>query len=184
VFRDRDGSLGVGPNSFVVIQDGVNDSVAVDPEACEIKPTWNAAVCRGDVGRMSFVNGRGLGFGTIAAGAVDATLPPVILSRKGKEFSIHVGTNVRAGTEIKASTERKSMDLNVIELEAGSWVILEIPGFTQAATGAQQDSLDALRKATVTSYYKAGDALWVKLVSAGDHGRGGHGGGESLQVSR
>jgi hypothetical protein len=184
VFRDRDGSIGTGPNSFVVIHDGVNDSIAVDPEACEIKPTWNAAVCNGDVGRMSFVNGRGLGFGTISRGAVDANLPPVILSRKGKEISIHVGTNVRAGTEFKATTERTSMDLNVIELDAGSWVILEIPGFTQAAAGAQQDSLDALRKATVTSYYKAGDALWVKLVSAGDQGRGGHGGGESLQVSR
>ena len=67
VFKDRDGSLGLGPNSFVVIHDGVNDSIAVDTEACEIKPTWNAAVCKGDGGRMSFVNGRGLGFGAISA---------------------------------------------------------------------------------------------------------------------
>jgi hypothetical protein len=42
----------------------------------------------------------------------------------------------------------------------------------------------ALRKASVTSYYKAGDALWVKLVSLGDHGRGGPYGGVSVQVSR
>jgi cell migration-inducing and hyaluronan-binding protein len=133
---------------------------------------------------MSFVNGHGLGFGTISRGAVDANLPPVILSRKGKDISIAVGTNVRSGIEFKATTERTSMDLNVIELEAGSWVMLEIPGFTKAASGTSVDSLDALRKASTTSYYKAGDALWVKLVSAGDHGRGGHGGGESLQVSR
>ena len=59
VFRDRDGSLGLGPNSFVVIHDGVNDSMAVDAEACEIKPTWNAAVCKGDVGRLSFGGGGG-----------------------------------------------------------------------------------------------------------------------------
>ena len=173
-----------GANSFVVIHDGVNDSIAVDSEACQIKPTWNAAVCKGDVGRMSFINGRGLGFGTIAAGAVDSKLPPVILTRKGKEISIPVGTNVRSGIEFKATTERASMDLNVIELDAGSWVIVEIPGFTKAASGTSVESLDALRKASATSYYKAADALWVKLVSTGDHGRGGHGGGESLQVSR
>src|SRR5690606_37329672 len=186
VFKDRDGSIGKSPNSYVLIHDGVNNSIAVDPEACEIKPSWNAAVCSGDVGRMSFVNGRGLGFGTIARGAMapEGDLPPVKLSRKGTEISVDVGTNVRAGTEIKATTERTSMDLHVLELDAGSWVILEIPGFTQAASGAQQDSLDALRKASVTSYYKGADALWVKLVSPGDDERGGHGGGERMQVSR
>jgi cell migration-inducing and hyaluronan-binding protein len=108
----------------------------------------------------------------------------VILSRKGKEISIPVGTNVRAGTEIKATSARTTMDLDLIELDAGSWLILEIPGFTKAAAGQPQDSLDALRKASVTSYYKAGDALWVKLVSLGDHGRGGPTGGVSVQVSR
>ncbi len=186
VFKDKDGSLGLGPNSFVVIHDGVNDGMADDPEACEIKPSWNAAVCKGDVGRMSFINGRGLAFGPISSGAgpAPASLPPVILSRKGKQISIPVGTNVRAGTEFKATTERTSMDLDVIELDAGSWVILEIPGFTKAATGQQQASLDALRKASVTSYYKGNDALWVKLVSLGDHGRGGPYGGVSMQVSR
>ena len=44
-------------------------------------------------------------------GAGRTALPPVILSRKGKEISIPVGTNVRAGTEFKATTERTSMDL-------------------------------------------------------------------------
>jgi cell migration-inducing and hyaluronan-binding protein len=61
-YRDKDGSLGFGPNSYVLIHDGVNDSVAVDADACEIKPTWNAAVCRGDVGRLN-VGGGGGGFG-------------------------------------------------------------------------------------------------------------------------
>jgi cell migration-inducing and hyaluronan-binding protein len=191
VFRDRDGSLGLGPNSFVVIHDGVNNSIAVDSEACEIKPTWNAAVCKGDVGRMSFVNGRGLGFDAIGAGGLGgggggsgAALPPVILSRKGNQISIPVGTNVRANTEFKATTERTSMDLHLIELDAGNWVIVEIPGFTKATAGTAVDSVDALRKASATSYYKAPDALWVKLVSPGDDGRGGHTGGVSMQVSR
>ena len=59
--RDKDGSLGGGPNSYVLINDGVNDSIAVDAEACEIKPTWNAAVCKGDVGRLTFGGGGGFG---------------------------------------------------------------------------------------------------------------------------
>jgi cell migration-inducing and hyaluronan-binding protein len=56
----------------------------------------------------------------------------------------------------------------VKELNAGSWVMFELPGFTTASAGTAQDSLDALRKATVTSYYKGSGSLWVKLVSSGD----------------
>jgi cell migration-inducing and hyaluronan-binding protein len=63
-------------------------------------------------------------------------------------------------------------------------VILELPGFTAAASGTPQDSLDALRKASDTSYYKDKDALWVKVVSNGDSLGGGPGGGNSVQVSR
>jgi cell migration-inducing and hyaluronan-binding protein len=60
------------------------------------------------------------------------------------------------------------LSLSVSELNAGSWVIFELPGFTTAASGTAQDSLDALRKATATSYYKGNGSLWVKLVSSGD----------------
>jgi cell migration-inducing and hyaluronan-binding protein len=76
------------------------------------------------------------------------------------------------------------MDLHMIEMDEGAWVIVEIPGFTNAASGTSVNSLDALRNADVTSYYKASDALWVKLVSPGDSGRGGHSGGVAVQVSR
>ena len=107
-----------------------------------------------------------------------------MLSRKGKEFTVTGATNVRAGTEIKATTERPSVNLSVTELDRGSWVIFELPGFTTAASGTPQDSLDALRQATATSYYKAQDSLWVKLVSSGDAGNGAPGGGTSVQVSR
>ena len=92
--------------------------------------------------------------------------------------------NVRAGTEIKVTTERPNVNLSVTELDAGSWVIFELPGFTTAASGTPQDSLDALRQASATSYYKGQDSLWVKLVSSGDAGNGAPGGGTSLQVSR
>jgi len=121
-------------------------------------------------------------------GGAAAAQPPVVLSRNGRELAITGGTNVRAGTEIKVATERPSMSLILTEMDAGSWVVLELPGFTTAASGTEQSSLDALRKASETSYFKGQDALWVKLVSNGNGARGpiggGPGGGTSLQVSR
>jgi cell migration-inducing and hyaluronan-binding protein len=91
---------------------------------------------------------------------------------------------VRAGTEIKVTTERPSLNLTLSELDAGSWVIFELPGFMTAASGTPQDSLDALRKASATSYFKDQAALWVKVVSNGDPGTGAPGSGTSVQVSR
>ena len=85
---------------------------------------------------------------------------------------------------MKVTTERPSVNLTVNELDRGSWVIFEVPGFTTAASGTPQPSLDALRQASATSYYKGQDSIWVKLVSAGDAGNGAPGGGTSVQVSR
>ena len=82
------------------------------------------------------------------------------------------------------ATERPSVPLTLTELDRGSWVIFELPGFTTAASGTPQDSLDALRKASATSYYKGPDSIWVKLVSTGDAGNGAPGGGTTLQVSK
>jgi len=243
VIRDRDGSFGGGPDSYVLINDGVNDSIAADAGACEVKPTWNAAVCRGDVGRLNIgalgggvpfipgggargagagpgggpgggpgagqrraavAGGRGAGNGApggrgayggpggpagrgggFFGGPPGPPQPPVILSRNGKEYNL-TGTNVRAGTEIKVTTERPTVALSLTELDAGSWVIFELPGFTTAASGTPQDSLDALRKASATSYYKGKDALWVKVISNGEgaNGAGPFVGGTSVQVSR
>ena len=86
------------------------------------------------------------------------------------------------------TTQRPSVNINVKELDKGSWVMFELPGFTTAASGTSVDSLDALRKANATSYYKGNGSLWVKVVSTGDilgSGPGkGPGPGASLQVSR
>jgi cell migration-inducing and hyaluronan-binding protein len=230
VFHDVDGSVSGVPDSFVLINDE-NDGIAID-DACEIKPTWNAAVCKGDFGRMG-VGGPGGGgaFGGFggapgagpargavagpgpgpgagagpgagpglaagrggpgapggrAGGPAGPPQPPVVLSRNGKEFTLTGETNVRAGSEIKVTTERPSVALRVSELESGSWVMFELPGFTTAASGTPQDSLDALRKASATSYYKGKDSLWVKVVSNGEGARisGPGAGGTSVQVSR
>ena len=86
------------------------------------------------------------------------------------------------------TTERPSVNINVKELDKGSWVIFELPGFTAATSGTSVDSLDALRQASATSYYKGNGSLWVKVVSTGDimgSGPGkGKGPGETVQVSR
>jgi hypothetical protein len=199
VFHDKDGSVGGIPDSYILLNDGPNDSIATDAQACEIKPAWNAAVCKGDVGRLTFGGGGargagpargGAGPGPITAGGNGgrgAAQPPVVLSRNGRDYT-QTASNVRAGTEIKVTTERPNLSLTLTEMDAGSWVIFELPGFTTAASGTEQSSLDALRKASDTSYFKAKDALWVKVVSNGNGARGpiggGPGAGTSLQVSR
>src|SRR6185503_11327900 len=71
VIRDKDGSSSGGVPSYILINDGVNDSIATDTGACEIKPTWGAAVCKGDVGRLSLGGGAAGGRG----GAPGAAAP-------------------------------------------------------------------------------------------------------------
>ena len=113
---------------------------------------------------------------------------PVVLSRNGNEFTVNGARNVRAGTEYKVTTERDSVNISLSEMDAGSWVMFELPGFTTAESGTEQRSLDALRQASATSYYKGEDSLWVKLVSTGDIPGRGPGqppeSGDSVQVSR
>jgi hypothetical protein len=224
--HDKDGSVGGVADSYILINDGVNDSIAADA-SCQVKPDWNATVCKGDVGRVNFggppppprapgaggPGGPGAGpfaggpggpppagagpGGPPAAGgpprpaggaggfAPPAPQPPVVLSRNGRDYTVATSSNVRAGTEIKMTTERPAVNLSLAELDAGSWVIFELPGFTKAASGTEQPSLDSLRKATETSYYKGKDELWVKVVSNGTGARSGTpGSGTTLLVSR
>lgn len=209
VFHDLDGSVSGIPGAYILFN-GKDNDIAID-NSCEIKPTWNAAVCKGDVGRLAVGRpgggfrglrglrgyrgapgtrrtrgaraGRPFGFG--------APQPPVILSRNGKQVTLNGGTdvratNIRAGTEIKVTTEMPTVTLRLSELNKGSWVIFELPGFATAASGTPQDSLDALRKASTTSYYKGKDSLWVKVVSNGEGARlaGPYAGGTNVQVAR
>jgi len=195
VFNDRDGTITGIPNSYIINITGID----LD-ENCQVRPTWNAAVCKGDIGRMNLGGGGVVGLNTTGGrtpanleiapggGRIRGTLPPsvpVVLSRSnGNKFTAEGETNVRAGTEYTVTTENKSVDIRVRELDAGSWVMYKLPGFTTAAAGVRQDSLDALRNAGKTSWFKANDALWVKLVSTGDIPGSGTGTTESLQVSR
>jgi cell migration-inducing and hyaluronan-binding protein len=91
---------------------------------------------------------------------------PIALVRNGKEFKISGDqSTVKAGTEIQVKTDRPEVTLSLAELDKGSWVIFELPGFGKAASGTEQRSLSALRQASETSYFRNGDALWVKLVA-------------------
>ncbi|HZW02963.1 MAG TPA: hypothetical protein VFF68_03480, partial [Anaerolineaceae bacterium] len=229
VIRDKDGSLGAGPDTYILMHDGENNSIAIHPEYCQIQSDWNAAVCHGDVGRLSFTaplraggpggpggaaparpgvgaagpgagappaavaGGPGAGAPPAAAGGAPrppggglfgAPQPPVTLSSEGREQTITAGgANVRTESEITLTTERSELALRLTELDQGSWVIFELPGFTTVDAGAQQTSLAALRGATETAWFKDADALWVKLVSP-DNGPLGLGGATTVQVSR
>ena len=197
--HDLDGSVTGIPNSYVLLNDGENDSVATD-DTCQIHPTWNASVCTGDIGRLYLraavariwrlrrsrrrrtarfaISARRRSWRSgparspwcrslrLVSGPRSAELP-IALVRNGKEFHITGNqSTVRAGTEIQVKTERPKVSLSLSEMDKGSWVMFELPGFTNAASGTKQDSMDALRKASETSYFKDKDALWVKLVVA------------------
>ncbi len=89
-----------------------------------------------------------------------------MLIRGGNELQYSGETTILSGSELKVDTARKAVSLSLRELDKGSWVIFELPGFKTAASGRQQSSLASLRNASETSYYKDGNSLWVKLVVA------------------
>ena len=196
-FRDLDGSVTGIPDSQVLLHDGEHDSVATD-DTCEIHPTWNAAVCTGDIGRLNLSDARGelpaavnlesrtarfALLSSLGANAPDDPLvqsqraalfsrrapqPPVALVRNGKEFKVFGDqSTVKAGTEIQVKTERQEVTLSLSEMDTGSWVMFELPGFSSVASGAtEQGSMDALRQTKKTSWFNDGDTMWVKLVAA------------------
>jgi len=156
--HDRDGSVGGVPDSYIVLDNGI----ASDEQACTIKPEWHAAVCRGDFGH--FAIGGNFGFGG------EPITDPVMLARNGRRWEYTGQATVRSGAEVRIETSRKDLSLTLNEMDDGSWVVFQLPGFTSTAGGEQQASLDALRAAPATSWFKDGDTLWVKLVVDNDAG--------------
>jgi cell migration-inducing and hyaluronan-binding protein len=150
--HDKDGSVGGVPGSYIVLDNGI----ASDDEACEIRPDWGAAVCRGDFGQFGVGGNFGFGGGPIA--------DPVMLSRNGRRWEYTGQTTIRSGAEVRVETSRKDLSLSLREMDDGSSVIFELPGFSTTAGGAQQASLAALREAGETSWYSDNGTLWVKLV--------------------
>lgn len=225
VVHDKDGSAtGMGPNSYIVIDNGI----AFDEKRCEMKPTWGAAVCKGDMGRLGVTAaapGGAAGAGAAKGGpggpgaAKGAPAPlaagpgaakggpgaakgapgglggrgaanPITLVRGNRKLNLTGQLTVLAGTEIRAESEAPTLNVQVSEMDLGSWMIVELPGYNTAASGAAVSSLDALRSATSNSYFKGEGSLWVKVVANGNGmtqgtaaGRGGAA-PSSIQVSR
>jgi len=148
--HDLDGSVSGVPDAYIVINNGIASA------GCEIKPSWGAAVCQGDVGRLHLGSTFGFGRGPVEN--------PVMLSSNERQFEYRGETTIRNGAQVRVDTARKSLSLSLRLMDDGSSVIFELPGFTTTGGGVEQSSLAALRSASDTSYYKDGDTLWVKLV--------------------
>jgi cell migration-inducing and hyaluronan-binding protein len=183
-FHDLDGSVGEIPGAYIVI----NNGIASHEDACEIRQSWNAAICEGDMGRFSIAGN----FSGFQAGPITN---PIMLQRNGRRFEYTGGNTIGSGAEVRIETARETLSLSLQEMDEGSFVIFELPEFTTAAEGLEQGSLDALKDASETSYFKDGDTLWVKLVVAdaagsfvldgpGGPGGGGPGGATRIEVSR
>lgn len=194
--HDLDGSVTGIPDSHIMLHDGENDSVVTDDSCeihptwnasvCTGDVgRLNLSDARGEFPKAVDLESRTARFaliGGLSPNAPDTELvrsqraalfsrpapqPPIALVRNGKEFKISGDlSTVKAGTEIEVKTERDEVTLSLAEMDAGSWVMFELPGFTNAASGTQQRSMDALHAADETSYFRDGDDLWVKLVAA------------------
>ncbi len=160
-FRDLDGSVSGTPGAYIVIDNGI----ASHEEACEIKSSWNAAICKGDIGRFNIAGD----FNGFQTGPITN---PIILQRNGKRFEYIGETTIGSGAELRVETARDTLSLSLREMDQGSFVILELPGFATTAGGTQENSLAALRAANRTAYFKDGDTLWVKLVVEDADGKG------------
>jgi len=194
-FRDLDGSVTGIPDSQVMLHDGEHDSVVTDDtceihptwnaSVCTGDiGRLNLSDSRGWLPGAVDLESRTARFALLSSLGPDAPDTPLVqaqraalfsgsapqapiaLIRNGKEFNIFGDqSTVKAGTEIQVKTEREEVTLSLAEMDQGSWVILELPGFTNAASGTEQGSMNALRQANETSYFNDGDTMWVKLVA-------------------
>src|SRR5690606_15740908 len=113
-FRDLDGSITGTPGAYIVIDNGI----ASDEGACEIKASWNAAICKGDMGRFS-IAGNFSGFET------GPITDPIILQRSGRRFEYTGETTIGSGAEVRVETARDTLALSLREMDRGSFVILD-----------------------------------------------------------
>jgi cell migration-inducing and hyaluronan-binding protein len=194
-FRDLDGSVTGIPDSQVLLHDGEHDSVVTDDtceihptwnaSVCTGDiGRLNLSDSRGWLPGAVDLESRTARFALLSsigpdapdtplvqaqrAALFSASAPqaPITLVRTGREFKVFDDqSTVKAGTELQVKTERQEVTLSLAEMDEGSWVMFELPGFANAASGTEQGSMDALRQANETSYFRSDDALWVKLVA-------------------
>jgi len=158
-FKDADGSVSGTAGAYIVIDNGI----ASAEDTCVIKASWNAAVCEGDMGRLSIDDST-----VFQEFSTGPATNPVVLERNGKRYEYNGETTVQSGSQIRVSTMRDKVSLHLREMDKGSWVIFELPGFTAPAGGTQVASMEALHAATETASFKDDNSLWVKLVVEDD----------------
>lgn len=158
-FKDVDGSVSGVPGAYIVIDNGI----ASAEDTCITKASWNAAVCEGDMGRLSIDDSS-----VFTEFATGPATNPVVLERNGRRYEYNGETTVHSGSQIRVSTMRDVLSLHLREMDKGSWLIFELPGFSAAGGGKQVDSMDALRAANETATFRDDNSLWVKLVVEDD----------------
>ena len=159
------------------------------PGAAKGAPGGPPAVAAGPAGPGAAKGGPGAAKGA-PGGPGRGAANPIVLVRGNRRLNLTGQLTVLAGTEIRAETEAPVLNVQVSEMDPGSWMIVELPGYNNAASGTAVTSLDALRSATANSYFKGQGSLWVKVVANGGGmtqgtaaGRGGLA-PSSIQVSR
>ena len=160
------------------------------PGAAKGAPAALAAAPGGPGAAKGGPGGPGAAKGAPAAPGGRGAANPIVLSRNGRKLNLTGQLTVLAGTEVRAESEAPTLNVQVSEMDPGSWMIVELPGYTTAASGETQGSLQALRSATSNSYFKGEGSLWVKVIANGGGmtqgtaaGRGGLA-PSSIQVSR
>ena len=194
-FRDLDGSVTGIPNSQVLLHDGEHNSVVTDdscvihPDWNASVCTGdigrlNLSDARGWLPAAVNLESRTARFALLSSLSPDAPDTPLVQSqraalfsrrppqapisllRNGREFKIFGDqSTVKAGTEIEVLTERDEVTLSLAEMDEGSWILFELPGFANAASGIQKGSMDALYAAEETSWFHDRDSMWIKLVA-------------------
>jgi cell migration-inducing and hyaluronan-binding protein len=85
-FRDLDGSVSGIPGAHIVLDNGI----ASDEATCEIRSSWNAAICAGDIGRFSIA-------GSFSGFETGPITNPIILQRNGKRLEYVGETTIGSG---------------------------------------------------------------------------------------
>ena len=108
-----------------------------------------------------------------AISALAANLSSIRSCSAGTAGGMNIPGKPRSAAEPRSGWRRdkKSLSLSLREMEKGSWVIFELPGFTKSAAGAPQSSLAALRAApptprTTRMTSPCGSRLWSWIQSA------------------
>ena len=142
VFVDKDGSISGKPGSYIVIDNGIAD----DSKTCKMEPSWGAAICQGDFGRLSLraSDGKpvtGGPFARIKGGSA------ITLIRNGRTFVTGKGTGffgagngnttIPSGAEVRTETQSAALDLGLTEMNKGSWVMFDLPGFQDREHGRE-----------------------------------------------